>query len=245
MLIIRTNWWVVYFWNCPTDETEAAFYMLLNKGFCIDPDQGESNNYDECTSWEDVKDMSDDQSVINSAEDYMTAYSSGITALAFAVASIVLTIAQFATTIRQWVASRVLNGLCLGVVTILLITTIAVGSDTYFTDQENYAFYYNTCDSSASFAYSGYTGAAIGLILSMLILLLLFFPCCCCVEHVVESPAQTPFLDQQQSAISTDPVFVISQPFSSRSADQLPSAEASLVTSSERSSGSTICYTVH
>ena len=47
-LTVSTNWWIVYFWDCLNDE-DAAIYILLVKGICIDPDEGQVNLKFSCT----------------------------------------------------------------------------------------------------------------------------------------------------------------------------------------------------
>lgn len=183
-VVVSTNWWVVYFWDCPSinDESSIAYYMVLKKGFCVDPDQGQENNYDDCTKWSDVKDDSQDDDIKDSAQQYIDALNLGTAAVSFSVFFLVLSAVAFVPMVRKWDIFRYFTAAVVFVAGFMFLGSVGAASETWFTDTSNYVYAHQYCDNEVSFGYSGYIGAVIGMVLAFVAFMSLLFPCCCCAD---------------------------------------------------------------
>lgn len=183
-LIVSSTWWVVYFWDCPTlnEETSVAYYMVLKRGLCIDPDQGQENNFEDCVEWADVKDSTSDEEVKDGAQAYIDALHLGESATAFVVLFFGLSLLSLIPVLRKWNILRFAALASVVIAFFMYIGALGAASNTWFTDLSNYPYADAACGSKASFGYVGYVSAFIGLIVSIIAALVLLFPCCCCIE---------------------------------------------------------------
>ena len=237
-VVVSTTWWVVYFWDCPSidDDSSVALYMVLKQGFCMDPEQGQQNNFEDCQQWRDVKDQADDEDIRDGAQAYIDARNLGNAAMAFSVAFCVVSLLALIPALRKWNLLRYISAILAILVCFMFVGALGAASNTWFTDSSNYPYLHEFCGSEASFPYSGFGGAVVGMGMPGSVVgkvaLTLICPCCCCADtpetaSMLQEPIhqQNPVVAHAAPAQAT-PVSVVAAP----------------ATESSRQSGSTISY---
>ena len=154
----------------------------------MDPDQGQENNYDDCVKWSDIKDDSQDDDVKDAAQQYIDALSLGNAAVSFSVIFLVLSALAFIPMVRKWDIFRYITAAFVFVAGFMFLGAVSAASETWYTDTSNYYYAHKYCDSEASFGYSGYIGAVLGMIFAFVAFMSLLCPCCCCVDKQDEDP---------------------------------------------------------
>jgi hypothetical protein len=186
-VVAGSTWWALYFWDCP--GIDIAYYLVLKDGYCVDADEGKSEDYDDCTSWEDIQDLTTDSEVEDGAQAFIDSLGLSEAAIAFslffliaAILPLIPAVAKFKNIIRF--VSVGLGALCF----FMFVGALGAASDNWFTDVENY-YEYDVCGSYATFGFTGFWFALIGVIVALVSVATLLFPCCCCVGSAEDDAA--------------------------------------------------------